>query len=156
MSMDVKGRIHRLINLATHPTANDGEANNAARAACRLIKQHGLLGMVSETAPPPPQSPQPPRGYHVDFVAVDFEDFFGPMNQVRGRWRTRQYAPNPKSVRVEGLHTVRFPPDPNARELLISNAAQCAACQKSIKPPKLVMWSRHEIYHCECYAEAIR
>lgn len=41
----IRERAADLVRLATAPSAEPGEAANAALAACRLIERHGLLGV---------------------------------------------------------------------------------------------------------------
>jgi Protein of unknown function (DUF2786) len=151
MSKDIRERVRQLIELATHPTANEGESRNAALAACRLIKDHRLLDTAAVS---------PSQRYTVGIDSSSLEDFFAAAirqqreQQRRQGWHAVSRRP---SVRVEGdAPNVKFPPDPNARELLTSDVAWCGACNERIQPPRLVMWSRNEVFHKECYADAIK
>jgi hypothetical protein len=160
MSEDARGRAQRLIELATHPSANETEARNAAVAACRLIKEHRLLGTQAPTPPPPPRTRVVyATGAVVDDMQSAMDELFGQVNrqrQARQQARDQQRA-RPPEHKVEGDNYPRqkMAPDPRASVFRIASPAICIYCQEVVTPPAPVVVSMRRVFHPACYNEAI-
>jgi hypothetical protein len=157
MPEDVRGRAQRLVELATHPSTNESEARNAAMAACKIIKEHGLLngGRTERTVSfGGVREVRVERDVPFDMQSA-IDELFGQVN------RQRQPPPRPTRPppehKVEGDNTAkrRIPVDMFAREFMLASPAICIYCQEAIIPPKRVVVSQRRVFHPACYNEAI-
>lgn len=144
MSDDIRERVRRLVELATHPTANEGESRNAAVVACRLIKEHKLLEVA-------PIRHVPMRGArHAGFVVNDMQ---AAMDELFGQVHRSRPARPPPQHTVEG-DKPRITKDPAARTFILGSPATCAGCNDPIRVRTMVIVSHRSVWHPDCYRAA--
>jgi hypothetical protein len=146
MPEDARGRVLRLIALATAPSANETEARNAAVAACKIIKEHGLLDRAAPSTPPAR------RGFAASDMQDAIDELFG-MHQRARQERVRAARPPPQHT-VEGdWPKPKIKKDPNARMYVLATPAICTGCMRLISHGT-VMVSNRLIWHPKCYEDA--
>jgi Protein of unknown function (DUF2786) len=141
MPEDIREKVRRLLELATHPTTNETEARNASMAVCRLIKEHRLLE---------PRAPRPRPAVTVDSIHFSMDEIFGQVH--RRQSRVSPTRPPPQHT-VEGAQP-RMPKDPTARTFVLGSPAICAGCNDQIRISTMVIVSHRSVWHPACYHAA--
>jgi hypothetical protein len=162
--VDVHKKVEDLISLALHESTPETEASEAARAACRLIRKHGLLqkpapnfeamfeelganiwndvtrkraaaAAAAAPAPPPPQS-TPTRSRPSPKTVEDvFEELFSEP--------VRNPAPRGPKRADPSLFVRRAP--------VTTPGLKCAKCSCSLPIATWAVHAKSGTYHSMCY-----